>query len=73
MLILVLIDIQYLQKAVSSFEKGSKRQNHLPSGSLYPVKKSPPPSTKMSDSPHPTVENLPSPPPLTTIWKTLHQ
>ena len=70
MLILVLTDIQYLQKAVSSFEKGSKRQNHSSSGSLYPVT---PPPTKMSDSPHPTVENLPSPPPLTTIWKTLHQ
>ena len=71
MLILVLTDIQYLQKAVSTFEKGSKRQNHSSSGSLYPV--NPPPPTKMSDSPHPTVENLPSPPPLTTIWKTLHQ
>ena len=41
MLILILLDVQYLQKAVFSFEKGSNCQNHSSSGSLYPVKKSP--------------------------------
>ena len=56
MLILILIDVQYSQKAVFSFEKGLNHQNHSSSGSLQ--KKSPPPS-KISDPPH------------TTIWKTL--
>ena len=72
MLILILIDIQYSQKAVSSFEKGSKRQNDLSSGFFHAVKKLPPP-VKISVSPHSTGENLPSSPPLTTIWKILHQ
>ena len=35
MLILVLIDVQYSQKAVLSFEKGSNRQNQFSSGSLH--------------------------------------
>ena len=39
MLILILIDVQYPQKAVFSFEKGSNCQNHSSSGSLHPVKK----------------------------------
>ena len=42
MLILILIDGQYSQKAVASFEKGSNRQSHSCSGSLHSVKKSPP-------------------------------
>ena len=31
MLIFILIDVQYLQKAAFSFEKGLNRQNHFPS------------------------------------------
>ena len=57
MLILILIYVQYWQKAVLSFEKGSNRQNHSSSGSLHPVKHSP---SKISDSPQP----------LNAIWKT---
>ena len=41
MLILILINVQYLQKIVFSFEKGSNGQNHSSSGSHYPIKKSP--------------------------------
>ena len=51
MLILTLIDVQYSQKAVFSFEKGLNRQNHSSSGSLCPV--TPLPPSKISDSPHP--------------------
>ena len=58
MLIFILIDVKYSQKAAFSFEKGSNRQNHSSSGSLHPVKKSPP-------------VKFPIPPqPLTAIWKT---
>ena len=39
MLILILIDAQYSQKAVFSFQTGSHRQNHSSSGFLHPVKK----------------------------------
>ena len=42
MLISILIDIQYWQKAIFNFEKGSNRQNYCSSGSLHPLKKSPP-------------------------------
>ena len=38
MLILILIDVQYPQNAVFSFEKGSNCQNHSSSGSHHPVK-----------------------------------
>ena len=38
MLILILIDVLYSQKAVFSFEKGSNGQNHS-SCSHHPVKK----------------------------------
>ena len=41
MLILILIDVQYSQKAVFSFEKGLNPQNHSSSGSLHLVKNSP--------------------------------
>ena len=54
-LILILIDIQYTQNAVFSFEKSSNYQNDSCLGSHHAVEKSPPPS-KMSDSnptPHP--------------------
>ena len=37
MLILILIDVQYSQKAVFSFEKGLNGQNHS-SGSHHPIK-----------------------------------
>ena len=43
MLILILIDVQYSQKAVVSFEKGLNGQNHSSSGSHHPVKNSPHP------------------------------
>ena len=38
MLILILIDVQYSQKAILSFEKGSNCQNHFSCGSLCPAK-----------------------------------
>ena len=41
MLILILIDVQYSQNAVFSFEKFWNRQNHSSSGSHHLVKKSP--------------------------------
>ena len=41
MLLLILIDVQYSQNAVFSFEKRSNCQNHSSSGSYCPVKKSP--------------------------------
>ena len=41
MLILILIDVQYSQNAVFSFEKFSNRQNHSSSDSHHLVKKSP--------------------------------
>ena len=41
MLILILIDVQYSQNAVFSYEKFSNRQNHSSSGSHHLVKKSP--------------------------------
>ena len=42
MLILILIDVQYSQKAVFSFEKGWNGQNHSSSGSHHLGKKSSP-------------------------------
>ena len=59
MLILILTDVQYSQKAVFSFEKGSDRQNHSSSGSLHPVKKFPstikfPIERGWREFPHPT-------------------
>ena len=39
MLILMLIDDEYLQNVVFNFEKGSNSQNHS-SGSYHPMKKS---------------------------------
>ena len=60
MLIFILINVQYSQKDVFSFEKGLNRQNHSSSGSLHLAKKLPP--VKFSITPPPQ--------PLTTIWKT---
>ena len=51
MLILILIDVQYSQKAVFSFQTDSHRQNHSSSGFLHPVKKIT--ASKISDSPTP--------------------
>ena len=51
MLILILIDAEYSQKAVFSFQTDSHRQNHSSSGFLHPVKKIT--ASKISDSPHP--------------------
>ena len=42
MLILILIDVQYSQNAVFSFQKCSNHQNHSSSGSHHLVKKIPP-------------------------------
>ena len=41
MLILVLIDVQYIQNVVFSFEKASNGQNHSSSDSHHPI--TPPP------------------------------
>ena len=41
MLILILIDSQYLQNAVLSFEKGSNGQMQCSSDSNHPIKKFP--------------------------------
>ena len=54
MFILILIDVQYSQKAVFSFEKGLNCQNHYSLGSLHLVMP-PPPTRKFSDSPLPTL------------------
>ena len=40
MLILILIDVQYLQNIACGFEKGSNGQNHSSSGSHHLIKKS---------------------------------
>ena len=68
MLSLILIDIQYSQKANSSFEKGLNCQNHSSSSFLHPVKKFP--TSKISDSPHHTGENLPPPHPVPLFRKS---
>ena len=53
MVILILIDNQYPEKAVFSFEKGSNGQNHCSSGSHLPVTPSLPfqPNLRFSPSP----------------------
>ena len=53
MLKLILIDVQYLQKAVFSFEKGSNHQNHSSSGSNHPVKDPRPPAPPPPPPPPP--------------------
>ena len=60
MLILNLIDGQYLQKALLSFQKRSDCENHALSGSHHLVKRFP-------------QQNVRSPPaaPLNAIWKIL--
>ena len=65
MLILILIDVRYSQKAVFSFEEGLNRQNHAYSGPHHQVKTFPP--AKFLIPPPP----FPPPSPLDAIWKTL--
>ena len=48
MVVLILIDNQYPEKAVFSFEKGSNGQNHCSSGSHLPVTPSPSLSAKFT-------------------------
>ena len=50
MLILILLDAQYLQKVIFSFEKGLNSQNHSSSGSQHPIKKFTP--VKFSNPPN---------------------
>ena len=57
MLILTLIDVQYLENVVFTFAKGSNGQIYSSSDSHHPTKKTP---VKFS-----------IPPPLNAIWKTL--
>ena len=38
---LILIDVQYLQNVLFSFEKGSNGENHSLTDSYHPMKKSP--------------------------------
>ena len=64
MFILILIDVQYSQKAVFSFEKGLNCQNHYSLGSLHLV--TPPPAP-----PQPEKFLIPPYPLFTNIWKTL--
>ena len=69
MLIVILSDVQYSQKAVFRFEKGLNGQNQSSSGPHHLVKKSPPPL--------PLAKFLIPPlwgdfrPLLTAIWKSL--
>ena len=65
MLIYILIDVQYLQKAVFSFEKGLNGQNHSSSGSHHPLKNSP-----LAKFPIPYWGTFPAPL-LNTVWKTV--
>ena len=74
MLIVILSDVQYSQKAVFRFEKGLNGQNQSSSGPHHLVKKSPPhPPTP----PLPLAKFLIPPlwgdfrPLLTAIWKSL--
>ena len=62
MLILILINIQHLQKVVGSLEKVSNGQNHSSSGSNHPIK-NPPSPKKICNWP-------PSPPPHTHNART---
>ena len=72
-MILILIDVQYSQKAVISFQKGSNGQNQSFSGFQHLVEKSPPPPQKNSDFTHTWGGGIfPPPPTFNAIWKTLH-
>ena len=66
MLMLILIDVQYLQNVLFSFEKGSNGENHSLTDSYHPMKKSP---SRISHLP--TGQEFPLP--LNTVWKTLQK
>ena len=71
LILIILIDVQYSKKAAFSFEKGWNHQKHS-LGFLHTVKKIPP--VKFPIPPPPQWEGgFTTPPPLTTIWKTLSQ
>ena len=53
MLVLILIVVQYSEKAVFGFEKGWNCRNHSTSGSNHPVKNSPPAKFPILPLPHP--------------------
>ena len=53
MLILILIDAQYLQNVAFSFEKGGNGQSHSSSDSDYQIKKFPPTPAKFLPPPPP--------------------
>ena len=67
MLILILIDVDYLQKVVLSFEKDSNHQNYSSPGLLFPGRKHPPSHSEVFNFLRLGIY----PPPLTAIWKTL--
>ena len=71
MLILVLIDGQYSQKAVLSLVKTSNCHNHTSSGSANPVKKITLPQVKFLIPACWGRIYPPLPLPLTAIWKAL--
>ena len=56
MLMLILIDVQYSQKAVFSFEKSSNRQNYISSDFIYLWKQS---SSSNFQCPPPPPPNTP--------------
>ena len=66
LVILILIDVQYLQNVVFSFEKGSNGRIHS-SDSHHLIKKSPP--NKISHFPAPQWREYPHS--LNAIWKTM--
>ena len=75
MLILILIDAQYLQNVAFSFEKGANGQSHSSSDSDYQIKKFPPTPAKFlppsPPTPFPHWGGEISLLPLNAIWKTL--
>ena len=65
MLILILINVQYLEKAVFSFKIGSTGQKYSSSGYHHPIKKFPAPKFLIS----PTTTTPPPPPPPCIIYE----
>ena len=64
MLILILMNVKYLQDVALSFEKSLNGQNHSSSGSHHPIEKSRP--AKFPILPTGVICQ-----PLNTFWKTL--
>ena len=62
-----LIDVQYLQNVLFSFEKSLNGQNHSPLDSHHHIKKI------LSPHPFPSTGGNSSPLTLNTIWKTLNR